>query len=85
VFRRVEERRHKVIERYFSRLFAQGQKAGVVRKEVAPELMLEVLLGAVQSVVNPRKLEILGLTPRTAFDAILDILFRGIMTKAKSI
>lgn len=85
VFRRVEERRHKVIERYFSRLFAQGQKAGVVRKEVAPDLMLEVLLGAVQSAVNPHKLEMLGLTPRTAFDAILDILFRGIMTRKTSI
>jgi AcrR family transcriptional regulator len=84
VFRRVEERRHKVIERYFSRLLAQGAQAGVVRKDIKPELILEALLGAVQAIVNPHKLESLGLTPRTAFDAILELLFHGIMAKRKS-
>jgi hypothetical protein len=42
-------------------------------------------LGAVQAIMNPRKLETLGLTPKSGFTAIMRVLLEGMTTrKARS-
>jgi len=80
LFQLVEQRRRQLIHRHFGKLFAAGRKAGHIRQDIPAELMIEILLGAVQSVINPPKLAELGLTPKTAFAAILKVTLRGVMT-----
>ena len=87
LFRVVETRRAAVIQRYFGELFAAGRRAKMIRTDVSTELIVEMLLGVVQAVMNPRKLDELGLTPRAGFAAIISVVLDGILTasgRAKS-
>src|SRR5436189_4554852 len=57
VFKTVERRRAALIERFFGRLFIEGQRTGMVRKDVPAKLMIEILLAMVQAIMNPPKME----------------------------
>lgn len=81
VFRLVETRRREVIQRCFGRVFVAGRKSGVVRKDVPVPLLIEILLGAVQAVMNPPQLEELGLSPKLAFSGILTVVLQGVITR----
>src|SRR6266480_5535492 len=80
VFKVVERRRAALIERYFGKLFADGQRAGMVRKDVPTKLMIEILLAMVQSIMNPPKMEELGMMPKEGFAGILKIVLEGALT-----
>jgi AcrR family transcriptional regulator len=81
LFALVERRRKEVIQRYFGKLFVEGRKAGIVRKDIPVHLMVEILLGAVQAIVNPPKLAELELPPETAAIAIIRVVLEGIITE----
>jgi AcrR family transcriptional regulator len=81
LFELVEERRRDLIQRYFGRIFDQGRRAGIIRKDISSELIVEILLGAVQAVMNPAKIEQLGLEPKTGYGAIVSVILDGAMTE----
>lgn len=81
LFELVEERRRDLIQRYFGRIFDQGRRAGIIRKDISSELIVEILLGAVQAVMNPAKIEHLGLEPKTGYGAIVSVILNGAMTE----
>jgi AcrR family transcriptional regulator len=81
VFKVVERRRAELIERFFGKLFAEGQRSGMVRNDVPAKLLIEILLEAVRETLNPAKLEKLGLTPRTAFTSVVKVILEGVITK----
>jgi AcrR family transcriptional regulator len=81
VFKTVERRRADLIERFFGRLFVEGQRTGMVRKDLPPKLMIEILLAAVQAIVNPAKVEELGLTPKTGFASVVKVVLEGALTR----
>ena len=80
-FKLVEERRRELIQRYFGRIFDQGRRAGIIRKDISSEMIVEILLGAVQAVMNPAKIEHLGLEPKTGYGAIVSVILDGAMTE----
>ena len=80
VFKVVERRRAALIERYFGKLFIEGQRAGMVRKDVPAKLMIEILLAMVQAIMNPPKMEELGMMPKEGFSGILKIVLEGALT-----
>ncbi len=80
LFAIVTRRRREIIERHFGRLFAEGRRAGFIRKDIPVKLILEVLLGAVEAIVNPEKLGALGLTPKAGYSTIISIVLEGIIT-----
>src|SRR5438874_32514 len=80
VFKVIERRRAALIERYFGKLFIEGQRAGMVRKDVPANLMIEILLAIVQAIMNPSKMEELGMTPKEGFAGILKIILKGALT-----
>jgi len=80
VFKIVERRRGALIERYFGKLFVEGQRAGMIRKDVPVKLMIEMLLAMVQSIMNPPKMEELGMMPKEGFAGILKIVLEGALT-----
>jgi AcrR family transcriptional regulator len=81
VFKIVERRRAELIQRFFGKLFAEGQRTGMVRKDLPAELMIEILLAAVQAIVNPAKVEELGLTPKTGFASVVKVVLEGVLTR----
>lgn len=80
LFQVVEARRREVIPRYFGKLLEEGRREGLLRKDIPVPLIVEILLGAVQSIINPLKLSELGLTPKTGFTAIITVVLQGVLT-----
>jgi AcrR family transcriptional regulator len=80
VFKVVERRRAALVQRYFGKLFVEGQRAGMVRKDVPARLIIEILLAMIQSIMNPPKMEELGMMPKEGFAGILKIVLEGALT-----
>jgi len=66
-----------MIQRYFGRIFDEGRKTGIIRKDISGDLIIEILLGAVQAIMNPAKMEALGLEPKTGYSAIISVILDG--------
>jgi AcrR family transcriptional regulator len=81
VFKVVERRRAALVECFFGKLFVEGQRTGMVRKDFPAKLMIEILLAAVQAIVNPAKVEELGLTPKTAFASVVKVVLEGVSSR----
>lgn len=81
VFQVIERRRGALIQRHFGKLLAEGQRAGMVRRDVPIKLMIEVLLVVVHSIMNPAKMEQLGMLPKQGFAGILTIVLEGALTR----
>ena len=81
VFKVVERRRAALIEQFFGKLFIEGQRAGMVRKDVPTRLIIEILLAMVQAIMNPPKMEELGMMPKEGFTGILKIVLEGALTR----
>jgi AcrR family transcriptional regulator len=80
VFKVIERRRAALFERFFGKLFLEGQRTGMVRKDVPAKLIIEILLTIVQAIMNPAKMEELGLMPKEGFAGILKVVLEGALT-----
>jgi len=80
VFKLVERRRAALIQRYMGKFFVDGQRLGMVRKDVPANLIIEILLAMVQSIMNPPKMEELGMMPKEGYAGILKIVLEGALT-----
>jgi AcrR family transcriptional regulator len=81
IFKLVESRRRQVIQRYFGEMFDEGRKEGIFRKDVPTGLMIEILLGATEAIMNPPKLAELGLTPKDGYLTIIAVVLEGVLTE----
>ena len=43
-------------------------------------MILEVLLGAVEAIMNPTKIETLGISPHAGYSAIVTVILEGVLT-----
>lgn len=85
LFKIVEDGRRLMIQRHFGSLFAKGRKEGMIRKDIPADLITEVLLAATQAIMNPTKIESLGLTPKSGYAGIISIVLEGVLnTKGRS-
>lgn len=80
LFKLVESRRRELIQRYFGRIFDDGRREKIIRSDISTEMILEILLGAVQSIMNPAKIGALGITPRAGYSAIIAVILEGVLT-----
>ena len=79
LFALVQAGRRAMIQRHFGKLLKEGRKAGAIRKDIPLELLIEILVGAVDAVVIPEKLEQLALIPQTAMLHVISVYLEGIM------
>jgi AcrR family transcriptional regulator len=80
MFQLVQNRRRELIQRYFGKLFDDGRKAGIIRKDIPARLIVEILLGATESIMNPPRMAELGLTPKAGFMSIITVVLEGVIT-----
>ena len=80
LFALVQQRRRELIQRYFGRVLQDGRRAGMIRKDIPATMMIEMLLGAVDALVNPAKMAELETTPKAAFHHIITIFLEGALT-----
>ncbi len=77
LFQVIEQRRRDLIRRHFGELFKKGQRTGLIRNDIPVHLIIEILLGAVQTIMNPPKLAELGLTVEAGYSSIIRIVLEG--------
>jgi AcrR family transcriptional regulator len=81
LFKLVESRRREIIQRHFGKLFEEGRRTGIIRRDVPTSLMIEILLGAVNAILNPPKMMELGLTPKIGLPTIITVILEGVVTE----
>jgi hypothetical protein len=70
-----------LVQRYLGKLLGEGRAAGIIREDIAAELVIEILLGAVEAIMNPPKMAELDITPKTGFLAIIAVILEGVITE----
>ena len=83
LFALVQEGRRKVIQRHFGKLLTDGRKAGSIRRDIPVPLMIEILIGAVDAIINPVRMGELRLTPRTGFAQITTVFLEGALVRSR--
>jgi AcrR family transcriptional regulator len=81
MFQVVQTRRRKVIQHYFGKIFEDGRNAGIIRKDVSSRLMIEILVGVTEAIMNPTKMAELGLTPASGYVNITKVILEGLLTE----
>ncbi len=82
LFKLVEVRRQELILRYFGKVLEEGRRAGIIREDIPTGLIIEILLAAMQAIMNPPRLIELDLTPTAGYSTIINVIFEGILTPA---
>ncbi len=83
LFKLAESKRHEVVQTHFGKLLRSGRASGMIRKDIPVPLMIELLLGTLDAVVNPVRLTELGLSPKAAFSTITAIFLEGVVVRRK--
>ena len=81
MFELVQSRRRQLIQKYFGTLLDECRKAGIVRKDVSTRLIIEILLGATEAIMNPVRMAELDLTPSAGYSTIINVVFEGVLTE----
>jgi AcrR family transcriptional regulator len=81
IFQVIQTRRRELIQHYFGKLFEDGRRAGIIRKDMPTRLMIEILVGATEAIMNPTKMAELGLTPTTGYVNIITVVLEGLLTE----
>jgi TetR/AcrR family transcriptional regulator, cholesterol catabolism regulator len=81
MFMLVQTRRLEMVHRYFGKVLDEGRKAGLIDKGIPANLIIEILLAAVEAILTPQKMKEMGLTPQTGFLTIIRVVLRGVMTE----
>jgi AcrR family transcriptional regulator len=81
VFKTVEDQRRKIIQRYFGKIFEEGRRAGIIRKDIPTRLMIEMLVGVTEAIMNPPKMAELGLTPQSGYVSVVSVMLEGLLTE----
>jgi AcrR family transcriptional regulator len=80
LFRVVQARRREVIQRYFGKLLGEGRREGLIRKDIPVHLIIEVLLGAVEAIINPPRLAELELSVKSGITIVISVILEGALT-----
>ena len=81
MFELVQTRRRQIIQTYFGSLLDECRKAGIVRKDISTRLIIEILLGATEAIINPVRMAELDLSPKTGYSTIISVVFEGVLTE----
>lgn len=81
LFATVQATRAGMIQRHFGQLLAAGQKAGRIRKDMPVELLINILIGAVNEAINPTRMTELGMTPKSGFAKVIEVFLNGVSTR----
>jgi AcrR family transcriptional regulator len=80
LWQRLLELRREAVQARFGALLASGVKAGAIRADVEPRLVLRMVLTLVDQLLRPDVLEELGMSADQVFSSMLGVILDGIRT-----
>ena len=81
LFADIDAVRGEILPRYFGKLFAEGRRAGLIRSDLESNIVIQMLIIAVQAIVRPENIERLEITPGEAYRTVLTVMIEGILTE----
>jgi AcrR family transcriptional regulator len=78
----LSEMREKNIPYVFGRFIEEGQRAGMVRKDLDPAFAVQFFLQAMHGLIQPAAMDRLHLTPRELLPRAIELFFGGLLTPA---
>ena len=80
VWREIQEWRKKSIFEDFGKLVDEGVQTGVFRSDVKKQMIVMMYAGTVEYLINPEMLSQLPFTAAEVFDAIIKVIYEGILS-----
>jgi AcrR family transcriptional regulator len=80
IWERVDRFRRETVLGIITKLLDEGVRAGFIRKDVDIRLIPAIFLNTISTILNPSQFLALTVPPAEAFDALIRILFGGILT-----
>jgi AcrR family transcriptional regulator len=80
VWKQISEFRRERINKDFGNLLREGMQKGMFRSDIDEQLILLIYSNAVQTIINPETLMNLPFTATQVFDAIVKVIYEGILT-----
>jgi AcrR family transcriptional regulator len=80
IWKEIDEYRARSIMLYFNNLLKEGVAKGVFRSDVDRELILMIYNNTIQNIIRPEVLSQVPFTAAQVFEAIIKIIFEGILT-----
>jgi AcrR family transcriptional regulator len=81
LFALVQNGRQKLIRHHFGKLLKDGRKSGSIRSDIPVDMMIEILVSAVDAIINPARMGELALTPKTGFAQITAVFLEGVLVR----
>lgn len=81
MFGLVQSFRRELVQKHFGRVLQAGRKAGLIRKDIPLTLMVEILISTTDAIVNPARMEELGLAVKTAYSTVVALFLEGALTR----
>ncbi len=82
LYARMESVRAEILPQVWGKLLADGAAEGLIRRDLDPSFVSEMMLATARTLLRPDALDRLKLEPREVIDQMLTILFNGILTPA---
>ncbi|HQF39173.1 MAG TPA: TetR/AcrR family transcriptional regulator [Opitutaceae bacterium] len=82
LYARMETVRAEILPQVWGKLLADGAAEGLIRRDLDPAFVSEMMLATARTLLSPDALERLHLEPHEVIDQMLTILFNGILTPA---
>jgi AcrR family transcriptional regulator len=76
----ISDYRKKNIYQYFGSLIREGRQKGMFRDDIDEHLLILIYMNIVENIVNPEILSQLPLTATQAYEAVMKVVFEGILT-----
>ena len=81
MFKLIQTRRQEMIQHQFGKLLEDGRRQGLIRADIPTSLIIEILVGAANAIMNPEKIEELGITVQNAGLSVIRIVLEGALTR----
>lgn len=75
-----ETMREKFILAHFREFFGEGIQKGIIRNDINREIILLVFVSSVRTIINPKTISEMPFSVQEAFDAIVKVIYNGILT-----
>ncbi len=80
LWKQVEEQRRTKLEAHLGKLLGEGVEQGVFRPDVDSKMLEMVYMSAITGIINPENLARIPYSAQEATDAIMRIIFTGVLT-----
>ena len=80
IWKQINEFRQERINKDFGDLLKEGMQKGTFRNDIDEQLILLIYSNAVQTIINPETLMNLPFTASQVFEAIVKVIYEGILT-----